>query len=112
MTELELEQYLDLKKERDHLKDTIVIVDALYKKTRNETDEELLNHYNYLTRRLTKQLTKIENAIETLDPRERQALRLHYIEGMTWEEVARLMYYERAQIYRIRKAALAKLEDA
>lgn len=46
-------------------------------------------------------------AIESLrDPRERRAMDLHYIQGMTWSEVARVMNYDVRQILRIHGSAL------
>jgi RNA polymerase sigma factor (sigma-70 family) len=72
----------------------------------------VIDRYNAAISQLNNKLIAIENAIETLEPRERQALRLHYIDGLTWEEVGYKMYYERSQIFRIRKKAIEKLKNA
>jgi RNA polymerase sigma factor (sigma-70 family) len=100
MTLKKLERYRDLKAERDYLRE------------QSEKDETLRVVYNETIQRLTGQLAEIERAIETLEPRERQAIRMHYIDGMTWEEIGYKMYYERSQIFRIRKAAIEKLKNA
>jgi RNA polymerase sigma factor (sigma-70 family) len=91
--------YRDLKAERDYLRE------------QSEKDETLRVVYNETIQRLNEQLITIERAIETLEPRERQAIRMHYIDGLTWEEIGYKMYYERSQIFRIRKAAIEKLKN-
>lgn len=46
-------------------------------------------------------------SIESLkDPREKRAMDLHYIQGMTWSEVAYVMNYDVRQILRIHGSAL------
>jgi RNA polymerase sigma factor (sigma-70 family) len=109
MTEKELQQYRDIKNERDHLK-------ALLEKTDNECPyasvrRRLRLQYDDKIQQLSDQLSAIENAIETLEPRERQAIRMHYIDGLSWEDVGYKMYYERSQIFRIRKTAIEKLKN-
>jgi len=100
MTLKKLELYRDLKAERDYLRE------------QSGKDETLRVVYSETIQRLTEQLTEIERAIETLEPRERQAIRMHYIDGLSWEAIGYKMYYERSQIFRIRKAAIEKLKNA
>lgn len=52
---------------------------------------------------------QIERAIEGLDGQERVLMRLRYIEGKTWEEIAVAMHYAWAQVHRIHARALIKL---
>lgn len=59
---------------------------------------------------ITAELTEIEKAIEVLQPRERQLLRLYYVEGITWEQVAVVMQYSWRQVHRIHGDALRQLE--
>lgn len=44
------------------------------------------------------------------DPDERALLRLRYLSGMKWEEVARAMHYTERQVYRIHRRALLAVE--
>lgn len=54
---------------------------------------------------------RIERAIEGLDGQERVLMRLRYIEGKTWEEIAVAMHYAWAHVHRIHARALAKLRN-
>jgi len=109
MTEKQLRQYRDIKNERDHLQSLVREINVL--RVERDPSSVLLRNYDESIRNLNNQLIAIENAIETLEPRERQAIRLHYIDGLTWEEVGYKMYYERSQIFRIRKTAIEKLKN-
>lgn len=53
----------------------------------------------------------IEKAIETLDPIEREVMRLRYIDGADWTEVAATINYEWTQTHRIHARALAKIKN-
>jgi DNA-directed RNA polymerase specialized sigma24 family protein len=58
-------------------------------------------------------LLEIETAIETLeDPTERNLMRLRYIDGFKWEEIAVALGYEWSQTHRIHARALEKLKVA
>jgi DNA-directed RNA polymerase specialized sigma subunit len=54
---------------------------------------------------------KIEKAIEDLNPIERELMRLRYIDGADWTEVAATIHYEWTQTHRIHARALAKLKN-
>lgn len=54
---------------------------------------------------------KIESAIETLNPTERELIRLRYIDGADWTEVAATIHYEWTQTHRIHARALAKIKN-
>lgn len=57
------------------------------------------------------ELTAIESAVDGLDdPTERLVLRLRYIEGKSWIQISRAIYYSRSQTMRIHKRALVRLE--
>ena len=58
---------------------------------------------------LTCELDAIESAIQVLPSRERTLIRLHYIEGKTWEQVAVTMSYSWRQVHRIHSKALQML---
>ena len=54
---------------------------------------------------------KIEQAIESLSPTERELMRLRYIDGADWTEVAATINYEWAQTHRVHARALAKIKS-
>ena len=54
---------------------------------------------------------RIEDAIATLKPIERELMRLRYIDGADWTEVAATINYEWAQTHRVHASALAKIKD-
>ena len=54
---------------------------------------------------------KIEKAIESLNPTERELMRLRYIDGADWTEVAATIHYEWTQTHRIHARALAKIKN-
>ena len=54
---------------------------------------------------------ELENILDGLEPIERLVLRAYYIDGSKFEAVCKDARYEAAQIYRIKKRALDKLEQ-
>lgn len=71
---------------------------------------ELQKLYHTKVAELKAEMLEIEQAIEVLEPRERTLVRLHYFQGLTWEQVAVEMNYCWRQIHRIHAAALDMLE--
>lgn len=72
---------------------------------------DLLARYRQKVAEWSQALEEIEAAIETLEPRERTLIRLHYAQGLTWEEVCVAMSYSWRQIHRIHSRALEALRD-
>ena len=72
---------------------------------------ELQERYRTKLDELLQAQLEIERAIDTLDPTERTLLRLHYIQGETWEQAAVTMNYSWRQVHRIHARALKKLES-
>lgn len=134
MTKAELRAYKDLRKERDQLAKMLGDIEAVMYGPRavrldgmprggsggsgGPTAELATRHIEiekrYLEKvaELTQLLDAIEKAIEVLDPRERTLIRLHYIEGLVWEEVCIEMSYAWRQVHRIHAKALEKLKTA
>lgn len=73
--------------------------------------DELYTRYLQKVAELEDAMVKIEAAIETLGNRERTIIRLHYIEGKTWEVVCVEMSYSWRQVHRFHAKALEKLRD-
>ena len=75
-----------------------------------EQHDELLERYRQKVRELRAALTEIEEGIKVLEPRERTLIRLHYIQGLTWEQVCVAMNYSWRQVHRIHSSALETLK--
>lgn len=132
MTKEQLKEYRSIKLERDHLADMIKEMEAtLYAPRSQRLDgmprggsspgsmvetaaikhAELLDRYQQKVAELSAALVDIEKAIEVLEPRERTLIRLHYAEGLTWEEVCVAMNYSWRQVHRIHAKALETLRS-
>ena len=70
--------------------------------------DELERRYVERLRETIRLLTAIEDGIDALpDERHRQVLRMRYIDGLGWEEIAERMGYTKRQITNIHGSALA-----
>lgn len=133
MTKERLKAYRSIKLERDRLVTMIEELEAQMQSPRSQRLDgmprggsapsnpvetlavkhvELIERYQQKVAELTEAAGEIENAIEVLDHRERTLIRLHYIQGMTWEEVCVAMSYSWKQIHRIHAKALEILKNA
>lgn len=72
--------------------------------------QQLQHYYEHLEGKLAAQQLAIEAAIEGLEPTERTLLRLHYLEGMKWEDVCVDIGYSWRQTHRLHAVALKKLQ--
>lgn len=72
---------------------------------------ELLELYKKKTEELDAALLAIEKAIDALGCTERTLMRYHYIDGLTWEEVAVKIGYSWRQTHRLHAKALRQIED-
>ena len=52
----------------------------------------------------------VEDAIDSLEPVERTVLRHRYIEGLTWEEIEKRMFFYSSHLRRIHNRAIEKLQ--
>lgn len=132
MTKEQLKAYRELKKERDDLGRRITELEwEMYgpraqcldgmprggpgenyiQEERMDTKGALLKVYREKEAELDAKLLTIEKAIAKLEPRERRLVRLHYIDGLTWEQVAVEMDYSWRQVHRIHGDALEKLKE-
>ena len=61
---------------------------------------------------LTRELVKLEKAVETLEvPIERALMRYRYFEGWSWRRIAEATHFSEPQLYRYHGSALLKLRD-
>lgn len=130
MTKEQLRKYGQLKKERDDIAERLARLEAEEPAPRTsrldgmprggsgenyvleakmDREDELRQLYEEKKAQLNTQLLQIEKAIESLEPTERTILRLYYIDGLTWEEVAVEVGYSWSQTHRYHASALQKL---
>ena len=57
------------------------------------------------------EVSKVEAAIEKLEPTLRVLVRMHYIQGLTWEATAEAMNYSVQHIHRLHSNALILLKS-
>lgn len=104
MTKQELKNYSPLKAE---LNDIARLVKRL-----NELKlPELTEVYDEKIAKLKASLKRIEDALDGLEPVERQLMRARYIEGLEWHQVAVRISYSWQQTHRIHARALIKIKD-
>lgn len=72
--------------------------------------DELLDLYYEKSIQMTTELLAIEKAIDVLEPREKTVLRLHYVKGLTWEQVCVEIDRSWMTVHRIHANALKKLK--
>lgn len=104
MTKYELREYRKTKAELSDL-------DVLTRKIERHATEELRRLYATKRERLSGKLKRIEEAIDGLEPVERHLMRLRYIDGLEWWQVAAAIHYSVQQTHRIHARALIKLKD-
>lgn len=132
MTKEQLRQYINIKREKEQLEQYLEELETLMTSPRAQTLDgmpfnpskgesivellaikhlEIKNLYRAKVKELAEALCAIEKAIETLEPLERTLMRLRYIEGHKWEEVAVAIDYSWQQTHRLHKSALEKLRE-
>ena len=109
MTKEELSEYRSIKVEISQIERRIIELE------RKGYDLEITHPLRELYRQKLSDLIdcqlRIEKAIESLNPTERELMRLRYIDGAEWLDVAAEIHYEWTQTHRIHARALAKLKD-
>lgn len=133
MTKDDLRAYKALRQERDHLAQLIEELEAVLYGPKVPTidgmprgggfdnshvidkigdkHDKLKKLYEAKVAELDARMAEIEAAIEPLAPTERDLIRLHYFQGLTWEEVAVRMSYSWRHVHRIHGAIIAKLQE-
>lgn len=109
MTKEQLRQYRSIKLEIDQLEQRIVNLEM--RGHNDDITHPLRDKYREKLKGLIAGQMKIEEAIETLNPIERELIRLRYIDGADWTEVAATIHYEWTQTHRIHARALSKIKN-
>ena len=132
MTKADLKAYKALRTERDRLAELIESLEAALYGPKIPTLDGMprsgsleASRLEYLAQKhirlqqlykekvteLDRRMIEIEASIEQLDPTERTLIRLHYIQGLTWEEVAMKMNYSWRHVHRIHSQIIQKIQD-
>ena len=109
MTKEELRQYRSIRNEISQLERRIIELDM--RGYNDDITKPLQDLYRQKLAALIKGQLRIEKAIEGLTPVERELMRLRYIDGAEWVEVAETIHYEWTQTHRIHARALAKIKN-
>ena len=104
MTKQDLREYRNIKEELTEL-------NRLTAKIEPHATEELRAAYTAKRESLSARLLHVEQVIEGLEPIERRVLRLRYIDGREWHQVAAAIHYSWQQTHRIHARALLKIKD-
>lgn len=125
----QLNSYLDLRAEHQELLDELQQMETLIAGPNldgmprspgvsNPTERAALNHLALVKKceakleAIASALERIEDLIEGLEPIERRVARLHYVEGLKWEDVCEKINYSWSQTHRIHGRLLEKLTTA
>ena len=109
MTKEQLRQYRSIKIEISQIERRIEEIGSLGHD--DDIVQPLRDLYREKLADLIRGQLQIEKAIESLNPTERELMRLRYIDGADWTEVAATIHYEWTQTHRIHARALAKIKN-
>lgn len=107
MTKEQLRNYQGIKDEK-------IQIEQMLRKLEKQPDgelEPLRELYRKKYDELVALQVSIEQAINSLEPVERELLRYRYIDGLEWHQVMVKINYSWQQTHRIHAAALIKLAD-
>ena len=109
MTKEQLRQYRSIKLEACQIARRIEEIEDLSEDLNILTP--LRDLYKEKLQELVDGQMRIEKAIESLNPIERELMRLRYIDGAEWTEVCATINYEWTQTHRIHARALTKIKN-
>ncbi len=113
MTLDDLKDYRALKQEQLDLPLKISELDALLadekSKVIRDKRKKLRDYYSAKEIQLLDRIIAVEYAIADLPVRYRTIMRLHYIDGLTWEAVADKTHYSERHVKRLHREALRKM---
>lgn len=109
MTKEQLRHYRSIQREICQLEQRIVNLEMMGHN--DDITKPLRDLYRKKLQELIDGQLKIEEVIESLNPTERELMRLRYIDGADWTEVAATIHYEWTQTHRIHARALNKIKN-
>lgn len=107
MTKEQLRLYRSIKLEICQLEQRIITLEMMGHN--DDITKPLRETYRNKLKGLIDGQLKIEQAIESLNPTERELIRMRYIDGAEWAEISDTLHYEWAQTHRIHARALNKI---
>jgi DNA-directed RNA polymerase specialized sigma subunit len=109
MTKEQLRQYRSMKIEICQLEERIINLEMMGHN--DDITQPLRDKYREKLQVLIDGQLKIEDAIESLDPIERELMRLRYIDGAEWTDIMEVIHYEWTNTHRIHSRALNKIKN-
>jgi DNA-directed RNA polymerase specialized sigma24 family protein len=109
MTKDELRQYRSIKVEISQIEHRIRELERIGRN--DDVTQSLRDVYRQKLIELIEGQLRIEKVIEGLDPTKRELMRLRYLDGKEWLDVAEGIHYEWTQTHRIYARALVKIKD-
>lgn len=109
MTKEQLRQYRSMKIEICQLEERIINLEMMGHN--DDITQPLRDKYREKLQSLIDGQLKIEEAIESLDPIERELMRLRYIDGAEWTDIMEVIHYEWTNTHRIHSRALNKIKN-
>lgn len=109
MTKEQLRQYRSMKIEICQLEERIVKLEMMGHN--DDITQPLRDKYREKLQVLIDGQLKIEEVIESLNPTERELMRLRYIDGMEWLDIMAVIQYEWTNTHRIHARALDKIKN-
>ncbi len=109
MTKEQLRQYRSIQREICQIEERIIKLDMMGHN--EDVTMPLRNLYREKLKDLIDGQLKIEKAIESLNPTERELMRMRYIDGAEWIDISSTIHYEWAQTHRIHAKALNKIKN-
>lgn len=110
MTKEQLRQYRSTKIEISQIERRLATM-RVFDPIAADVTHPLVQLYRERLKELVDGQLRIEKAIEDLNPIERELMRLRYIDGADWTEVAATIHYEWTQTHRIHARALNKIKN-
>lgn len=108
MTKEQLRQYRSIKIETSQIERRIEELEGI---EQDDITQPLQDFYREKLADLIEGQLRIEKAIESLNPTERELMRLRYIDGAEWLDICEAIHYEWTQTHRIHARALAKIKN-
>lgn len=110
MTKEQLRQYRSIKIEISQIERRLATM-RVFDPIAADITHPLVQLYREELKELISGQLRIEKAIESLNPTERELMRLRYIDGADWTEVCATIHYEWTQTHRIHARALNKIKN-
>lgn len=110
MTKEQLRQYRSIKIEISQIESRLATM-RVFDPIAADITHPLVQLYREQLKELISGQLRIEKAIESLNPTERELMRMRYIDGAEWLDICETIHYEWTQTHRIHARALNKIKN-